>query len=76
MVMVICIGAFNPHISKKKKFWLVIGAAFGIGVCVELGEVVLNNLSIHPLPFDSFDTATDLIFDILGGVITFLYYYL
>jgi len=70
----IIISNWYPHLSAKKKFFAVVGFALFIGVCVEIGEVVLNHFLTHPLPFDPSDTIGDILFDILGGVLAWVYY--
>ena len=65
---------YIQNLSAKKKFFAVVGFALFIGVCVELGEVILNHFLTHPLPFDPSDTIGDILFDILGGVLTWVYY--
>ena len=68
------ISITKPHISRKKKFFWVIGAALFVGICVEIGEVILNLSSMHPLPFQIGDTIGDIAFDIIGGVLAWGYY--
>ncbi len=56
--------------------WVRILAAVAIAALVgggwEVVEYVVNQV-MHHVPFDAWDTATDVLSDILGGLTTFLY---
>lgn len=63
--------------TKKARYLSVTNVILGvllIGVAWEVYEVVVNNL-IAQLPFNTFDTLSDICFDLSGGALTTLWYY-
>ena len=70
---IILIEIFYKKVSNLHRFLFVVGCALLVGVGVEVGEYVSNLFLVHPLPFDRMDTFTDILCDILGGVLSGLY---
>ena len=53
-------------------FWKIILGVLCIGLLWEIFEFLFNNV-IAGTPFDFLDTASDLLFDLLGGAAVFLF---
>lgn len=66
--------AFYPKTGRSiiTKAKVIIGFAVVFGGFWELKEFISNNMGAG-IPFDTFDTTTDLICDTLGGLISFIY---
>ena len=70
-----CYAVFKAYTSGRvtgARIMAVVGVALLIGGGWEIVWYVLNNVMRH-IPFDAWDTATDVLSDILGGLTTFLY---
>lgn len=63
----------GPGISRTRKFLFVVGCALLVGVGWEVLERYFVLLNPRIMKFDPVDTATDILCDILGGIISFTY---
>lgn len=66
--------SFYPKTGRSviTKAKVIIGFAVVFGGFWELKEFISNNIGTG-IPFDAFDTTTDLICDTLGGFLSFIY---
>ncbi len=56
---------------NKKNFFKIFLCVLLVGILWEIFEIVFNNI-IAGLTFDFFDTYTDIIADLLGGIFSFI----
>ena len=64
---------FAPSISNIQKFFIVMGCVVIVGVSWEILERLFPLLNTKVMLFDPIDTTTDVLSDILGGLILFTY---
>ena len=69
----ILINLLLPNASTVQKFLIVLGMAIVVGIGWEILERFFPLLNVHIMKFNPVDTATDVISDILGGLIAFTY---
>ncbi len=58
-----------PDLSSWQKFFVVMGIVIFVGVGWEILERLFPLLNSRIMPFDPVDTATDILSDILGGLL-------
>ena len=64
---------FVPSITTFQKFFIIMGCVVFVGVGWEILERIFPLLNVKIMPFDITDTTTDILSDILGGLILFTY---
>lgn len=76
-VGLLCWGMLPQKIRLQEKFWYTLTAVLVIGFLWEIAEFTLEYFVIIRIPVDMIDTFSDLVCDILGGLLatTMLYQY-
>lgn len=73
LLIIYLISVRNNNVDLFKSIFKIIFFVFVIGFCWEIFEIVVNKL-ITKDSFNTFDTLSDISFDLTGGIFLLIYY--